>query len=355
MCKRILKSQTSEKGDVPFFKIGTFGKEPDAFISHELFEEYRRLYSFPKVGDIIVSAAGTIGRIAVFDGKPAYFQDSNLIWIDNDNSIIDNSFLAVAYPRIKWAISSTTIARIYNETVRQTTTTAPYSILEQCKIGEFFNKLEAMINEVDREIARFEKMKQASLQKMFPRPGATVPEIRFSGFSDKWRYCTLNEICTYRSSSLKVSDAKRDGKYVLYDANNPIGYIDYEPVRSEYVSIIKDGAGVGRCRLLPKDTFIIGTLGAIIPKNNCNINFLYNIVGNLRLGEKISGSTIPHIYFSEYGLTQVQIPSYEEQDAIGRYLKNLDSLLSAKRQKRVKLLNIKQACLDKMFVNISDL
>ena len=78
MCKRILKSQTNTVEGVPFYKIGTFGKKADAYISKETFDEYRSKYSFPKKGDVLISAAGTIGRTVVYDGKPAYFQDSKL-------------------------------------------------------------------------------------------------------------------------------------------------------------------------------------------------------------------------------------------------------------------------------------
>ena len=87
MCKRILKSQTNTVSGVPFYKIGTFGKEADAYISQETFNEYRSKYNFPKKGDVLISAAGTIGRTVVYDGKPAYFQDSNIVWIDNDETV----------------------------------------------------------------------------------------------------------------------------------------------------------------------------------------------------------------------------------------------------------------------------
>ena len=93
MCKRILKSQTTDKGDIPFYKIGTFGKKADSFISNELFEEYKTKYSYPKVGEILLSASGTIGRTVIFDGTPSYFQDSNIIWISNDESKVTNKFL----------------------------------------------------------------------------------------------------------------------------------------------------------------------------------------------------------------------------------------------------------------------
>lgn len=90
MCKRILKSDTATTGDVPFYKIGTFGKEADAFISYEKYEEFRRKYSYPNKGDILISAAGTIGRTVIYDGSPAYYQDSNIVWLAHDESIVLN-------------------------------------------------------------------------------------------------------------------------------------------------------------------------------------------------------------------------------------------------------------------------
>lgn len=167
MCKRILKSQTSEQGDVPFYKIGTFGKTPDAYISYELFEEYKRLYSFPQKGDVIISAAGTIGRSVVYDGKPAYFQDSNLIWLENDNKIVDNTFLATVLPMINWASSSTTISRIYNETVRQTYIIVPSSVEEQRNISNYFRNLEALISAKRQKLEKLQNLKQSCLDKMF--------------------------------------------------------------------------------------------------------------------------------------------------------------------------------------------
>ena len=118
MCKRIMKDQTSSNGEIPFFKIGTFGKEPDAFISKELFEEYKQKYTYPKKGDILISAAGTIGRTVIFDGEPAYFQDSNIVWIDNDEKQALNKYLYYCYQRSPWKISTGgTIARLYNENI----------------------------------------------------------------------------------------------------------------------------------------------------------------------------------------------------------------------------------------------
>ena len=93
MCKRIFKEQTSSylKDGIPFYKIGTFGQLADSYISKELYEDYKSKYSFPKVGDILISASGTIGRLVVYDGSPAYFQDSNIVWLGNDEDFPNRS------------------------------------------------------------------------------------------------------------------------------------------------------------------------------------------------------------------------------------------------------------------------
>ena len=118
MCKRIMKNQTSVDGDVPFYKIGTFGGKADAYISIELFEEYKEKYSYPKIGDILISAAGTIGRTVIFDGEPSYFQDSNIVWIDNDEKLVMNKFLYYYYQLQPWQVSTGgTIARLYNDNI----------------------------------------------------------------------------------------------------------------------------------------------------------------------------------------------------------------------------------------------
>lgn len=126
MCKRIMKNQTSADGDVPFYKIGTFGGKANAYISIELFEEYKEKYSYPKIGDILISAAGTIGRTVIFDGEPSYFQDSNIVWIDNDEKLVMNKFLYYYYQLQPWQVSTGgTIARLYNDNIARTKLPVP--------------------------------------------------------------------------------------------------------------------------------------------------------------------------------------------------------------------------------------
>ena len=127
MCKRILKSQTTnDASGVPFYKIGTFGGSANAYISWELYNLYKEKYAYPNKGDVLISAAGTIGRTVVFDGKPAYFQDSNIVWISNDETKILNTFLNYYYQTSPWRITEGgTLPRLYNDNILKTRVPIP--------------------------------------------------------------------------------------------------------------------------------------------------------------------------------------------------------------------------------------
>ena len=150
MCRRIFKEQTSETGDIPFYKIGTFGAEPDAFISRELFEEYKSKYPYPQKGDILISASGSIGRTVEFAGNNEYFQDSNIVWLKHDERL-SNPFLKCFYSVVKWAgIEGSTIKRLYNDNILNTVICMP-SVPEQERIGVFFENLDHLITLHQRE------------------------------------------------------------------------------------------------------------------------------------------------------------------------------------------------------------
>ena len=166
MCKRIFKEQTSPVGDIPFYKIGTFGAEPDAFISRELFEEYKEKFQYPKIGDMLISASGTIGRTVEYDGEEAYFQDSNIVWFKHDERV-DNSFLKCIYGIIKWSgIEGSTIKRLYNDNFLKTEFYMP-SVAEQEKIGEYFANLDHLITLHQRKLEMIKEFKKGCLQQMF--------------------------------------------------------------------------------------------------------------------------------------------------------------------------------------------
>lgn len=166
MCKRIFKDQTSSEGDIPFYKIGTFGANPDAFISRELFEEYKEKFQYPRVGDMLISASGTIGRTVEYKGEEAYFQDSNIVWFKHDESI-DNSFLKCIYGIVKWSgIEGSTIKRLYNDNFLKTEFFLP-ELEEQKKIGTYFQSLDTLITLHQQKLETLQNIKKFMLGRMF--------------------------------------------------------------------------------------------------------------------------------------------------------------------------------------------
>ena len=148
MCKRIMKADTTNEGDIPFYKIGTFGKKADAFIKRDKYEEYKAKYSYPKKGDVLISAAGTIGRSVIYDGKPAYYQDSNIVWLEHDETMALNKYLFYIYQTNPWRISAGgTISRLYNDNI--TSTVIPLPTLEKQKeIVEILDKFDSLCNDL---------------------------------------------------------------------------------------------------------------------------------------------------------------------------------------------------------------
>ncbi|QGX70383.1 hypothetical protein FGO88_01675 [Lactiplantibacillus plantarum] len=144
MNRRIFKEETSTEGDIPFYKIGTFGKNPDAFISQKRFIEYKSKYPYPKKGDILISASGSIGRTIEYQGENAYYQDSNIVWLNHDERLV-NSFLKQFYLIVRWSgLEGSTIKRLYNKNILKTNICVPL-VDEQNKIGNFLSKLDSLI------------------------------------------------------------------------------------------------------------------------------------------------------------------------------------------------------------------
>jgi type I restriction enzyme S subunit len=148
MCKRIFKKQTSAEGEIPFFKIGTFGGKADAYIDRQTFEQFRSKYPYPKIGDVLLSASGTIGRRVVFDGTESYFQDSNIIWLDHDESRVLNRFLYHWYSTVAWHTEGGTISRLYNANILKTEILIP-SMAEQFLIVDTLDTFESLLFDDD--------------------------------------------------------------------------------------------------------------------------------------------------------------------------------------------------------------
>ena len=158
MCKRILATQTNTEGGVPFYKIRTIGGTPDAYISKELFDDYKTKYNYPHKGEVMITCAGTVGKCVIYDGKDAYYQDSNIVWIDNPSQYIGNGFLYHLLANVDWRkLNSTTIIRIYNDDLRNLKLSYP-QIEEQKKISRLLSLLDERISTQNKIIEKLESL-----------------------------------------------------------------------------------------------------------------------------------------------------------------------------------------------------
>ena len=371
MCKRIFKEQTSSEGDVPFYKIGTFGGEPDAFIDRELFKEYKSKFSYPNKGDILLSASGTIGRTIEYTGNDEYFQDSNIVWLKHGDGI-DNAFLEVLYSVVDWSCEGSTIKRLYNDNFLKTKFMMP-KIEEQQKIGVYFKNLDHLITLHQRKYDQLLNIKKSMLEKMFPKNGKKAPEIRFVGFTDDWEQRKLIEVCDYVDYRGKTPTKTKEGIFLVTAKNVKDGFIDYETSK-EYISDDAYEEVMHRGKPEVGDVLITteAPCGNVAQVNNANIALAQRIIkyrGHIgvvdntylkyyllfpefqkTLNAKSSGGTVQGIKGSVLHQQKIKYPSYEEQKKIGQHMNNLDNLITLHQRKLEKLENLKKSMLKQMLL-----
>lgn len=360
MCRRIFKEQTSESGDIPFYKIGTFGGQADAYISRELFAEYRSKYPYPKEGDILISASGSIGRTVEFTGKNEYFQDSNIVWLSHDDRL-DNTFLKCFYSVVKWAgIEGSTIKRLYNDNILNTVISMP-SVAEQKKIGTFFKELDNLITLHQRKYDKLVVLKKAMLEKMFPQKGNTIPEVRFAGFTAPWEQWEFEDIAT-RSSIISSESCLPRVEYEDIISGAGILNKDLHTKESKKAGIVFHAGDVlyGKLRpylqnwLLPKFSGLaVGDFWVLHPQN-VDSSFLYRLIQSRQFEEvanQSTGTKMPRADWNLVSKTEFFIPStIDEQILIGTYFEQLDHLITFQQRKHESLKRVKAALLQKMFV-----
>ena len=173
MCKRIFADETNPNEGVPFYKIGTLGGVPDAFISREKFEDYKSRYNYPRKNEVLITCSGTVGKCLPFDGKDAYFQDSNIVWLDNPTGEVSNEFLLMLLSNVNWGrLNSTTITRIYGPDLRGMAIKYPEDEDEQQRIASCLISLDALITSETQKLEALKTHKNGLMQQLFPSPEA---------------------------------------------------------------------------------------------------------------------------------------------------------------------------------------
>ena len=177
-----------------------------------------------------------------------------------------------------------------------------------------------------------------------------VPKLRFSGFDDEWKTYKLKDLLHNKSSSISINQLDDNvGNYPLYGASGFLKCIDFYEMDSDYISIVKDGSGVGNISFHEKNTSVVNTSQYILPKENLNIHFIFYLLQTINLNKYKTGSTIPHIYFKDYSIEKVKIPKYDEQKKIGILLKNLNAKIEILDNKLQMCQNFKKYLMQQIF------
>ena len=226
---------------------------------------------------------------------------------------------------------------------------------EQQKIASFLTAVDERIQLLQKKKYHLEEYKKGVMQKLFPAKEGQSPEIHFkdengNDFPD-WEEKRLGGICEKKSSNISANSLEeREGDYKIYGATGFLQFIDFYREEEPYISIIKDGAGVGRILLCDAKSSVLGTLDILKPKGKNNLQFMYSLISNIRFEKYITGSTIPHIYFRDYSKEKVKIPCPEEQKKIANFLSSMEKSIDTIETEIEGSIIFKKGLLQKMFV-----
>ncbi|MFM8899269.1 MAG: restriction endonuclease subunit S [Burkholderiales bacterium] len=354
------------------------------FISEKAFKEDFKVS--PQRGDVLMTRIGDIGTANVFesDERVAYYVSLALLKLKDldpyflkqcisSNSVVEDLWrrtLHIAFPK-----------KINKNEIERVVISPPILKFEQTKIGEYFRELDSLIGLHQRKHDKLVTLKKAMLQKMFPQPGATTPEIRFKGFSGDWVEKTILEddfkVIDFRGRTPKKLglDWSQSGFLALSALNVKNGYIDFTVDAHFGNATLYDAwmkgcdlhknqvlftteAPMGNVAQVPDDRKYILSQRTIAFEVNPKLlseDFFAVLLRapfmHLKLSALSSGGTAKGI--SQKSLTTLTSffpPDFLEQQKIGTYFRTLDELITQHATQLQKLQQIKSACLERMFV-----
>lgn len=159
----------------------------------------------------------------------------------------------------------------------------------------------------------------------------------------------LNNLCSRGKSSLRQKDVSNNGPYAVYGASGLVGTMASFQNTVPYVAVVKDGAGVGRASACEANTSVLGTMQALIPREGIDRDYLLHLVRSLHLGDGFSGSTIPHIYFKDYGKLPVRLHSPAEQKRIVDIFASIERQIKVSKQQLDQLDSLVKSRFVEMF------
>ena len=222
-------------------------------------------------------------------------------------------------------------------------------IEEQQKIAAILTTQDKVIELKEKRLAEKLRQKKYLMQQLL------TGKKRLPGFTFEVEETNIKAISTYSVSTIAQTTLDSyEGKrlYPVFNANSIGGYVDFYQNKCPYVSIIKDGAGIGRVRLCEAKSSTIGTMGCIHARKGISIIFLYYLLEQVDFGKYSNGSTIPHLYYKDYSCEKVRVPDLQEQTAIAQVLSTADREISLLRQDIEKEKQKKKALMQLLLTGI---
>ena len=351
----ILYGRLYTKYETCIFDVDTFVKEKAGGV-------------YSKGGEVIVPASGETAEdisIASVVVKPGILLGGDLN-IVSPTAEYDSAFLALTissgatHKYLSSLAQGKSVVHLHNADIQSVSAKFPTK-REQEKIHLLFGKIDTLITLHHRKYEKLVNIKKSMLDKMFPKNGASVPEIRFKGFTDLWEQREFEEIAV-RSSVM--SDKKGLPRVEYEDIISGAGRLnkDIKLKESEKVGIVFHKGDVLYGKLRPYlQNWLLATFNGlavgdfwVLQPQNTDSSFLYRLVQSQRfdgVANQSTGTKMPRADWKLVSKTKFAMPhSVDEQAAIGAYFEHLDTLITLHQRKLEKLQNIKKSCLEKMFV-----
>ena len=233
------------------------------------------------------------------------------------------------------------------------------SLLEQQKIATFLTSVDKKTTQLQEKKTLLEHYKKGVMQQIFSQEVRFKPTqvtasnneaVSLNKYPD-WEEKQLGEIVVKNSSNISANKIEENfGKYKIYGASGILKKVDFYREEEQYISIVKDGAGVGRTLLCDAQSTVLGTLDIIKAKINANLYFIYTLLNNIDFTKYITGSTIPHIYFKDYSKEKIKIPCIKEQTKIANFLSAIDKKIELVHTQIENTQQFKKGLLQQLFV-----
>ena len=363
MCKRIMASQTNPSVGVPFYKIGTIGGVPDAYISYELFEEYKNKYNYPHKGEVLITCAGTVGKCLLYDGEDSYYQDSNIVWLRNNSTKLDNGFLFNILSNINWSrLNSTTIVRIYNDDLRNLQFHLP-SLEEQKKIVKSLNAIDERIatqNNIIEKLQSLIKGLNDHILKNIEGDQVCFADLgeAYGGLSGKSGddFGCGDPFITYMNVYQNTYISENDYELVQIAPDEKQNSVQYGDALFTLSSETPEEVGMGAVYLGKSQKLYLNSFcfGVHFHGNRVLPQYIAHFISSTSFRKAIyplaQGSTRFNLQKQDFMRMKFVLPSLEEQKRIATALDALYNHLANEKLLTEQYLLLKQYLLQQMFI-----